>query len=158
MGSIYDKKNDSKSAFEAYSKSNFWLSKLRLVEMYKTGEYVRPDIDKAIEISRSIIASEDGEKQERAKNALQSIAYKLNHIAYEEIYANNLEQAMLNINKAINLLPDDSNLLDSKGEFLLWMGETSQAIELCRKAIQMDPEIIERSSLYKKLKEQGLIE
>ena len=65
---------------------------------------------------------------------------------------------MLNINKAINLLPDDSNLLDSKGEFLLWMGETSQAIELCRKAIQMDPEIIERSSLYKKLKEQGLIE
>lgn len=126
--------------------------------MYKTGEYVRPDIDKAIEICRSIIASEDGEKQERAKNALRSIAYKLNHIAYEEIFANNLEQAMSNINKAINLLPDNSNLLDSKGEFLLWMGETSHAIELCRKAIQMDPEIIERSSLYKKLKEQGLIE
>lgn len=157
-GSIYDKNNDSKNAFEAYSKSDFLLSKLRLIEMYKTGEYVKPDIDKAIEICQSILATEDGEEQDRAKKALQSIAYKLNHMAYEEVFANNLEKAMSNITKAITILPDDGNLLDSKGEILLWMGDTNQAVELCRKAINIEPEIIERSSLYKKLKEQGLIE
>lgn len=156
-GSIYDKKNDSKNAFEAYSKSDFILSKLRLIEMYKTGEYVKQDIDKAIEICQEILTAEDGEKQERAQKALQSIAYKLNHMAYEEVFANNLEQAMTNITKAVAILPDDGNLLDSKGEILLWMGDTNQAVELCRKAINLEPELIERSSLYKKLKEQGLI-
>lgn len=157
-GAIYDKKNDSKNAFEAYSKSDFLLSKLRLVEMYKTGEYVKPDIDKAIEICQEILATEDGEEQERGKKALQAIAYKLNHMAYEEVFANNLEKAMSNITKAITMLPDDANLLDSKGEILLWMGDKNQAVELCRKAIILEPEIIERSSLYKKLKKQGLIE
>lgn len=158
LGSIYDKRGDSKSAFEAYSMSDYLLSKLRLIEMYKTGEYVNPDIDKAIEICQGILAAEDEEGQERAKKALQAIAYKLNHMAYEEAFANNLVQAMATINKAINLLPDDGNLLDSKGEMLLWMGDKNQAVELCRKAIHLDPKIIERSSLYKKLKEQGLIE
>lgn len=156
-GSIYDQKNDSKNAFEAYSKSNFILSKLRLAEMYKTGEYVKPNIDKAIEICKEILGSGDEEEQERAKKSLQMIAYKLNHMAYEEAFANNLEQAVINITKAIDILPEDPNLLDSKGEFLLWQGDTKQAVELCRKSIALDPEIKAQSSLYHKLKKMKLL-
>ena len=156
-GSIYDKKNDSKNAFEAYSKSDFILSKLRLAEMYKTGEYVKPNMDKAIDICKGILSSGDEEEQERAKKSLQMIAYKLNHMAYEEVFANNLEQALVYITKAIDILPKDSNLLDSKGEIMLWKGDTNQAVELCRKAIAIEPEIIERSSLYQKLKRMKLL-
>lgn len=156
-GSIYEKENDSKSAFEAYSKSNFLSSKLRLVEMYKIGEYVKPNIDKSIEICKEVLATCDEQDRERAYKSLQMLAYKLNHMAYEEAFAKSWKQALANINKALNLLPDDPNLLDSKGEILYWQGDTNQAIELCRKAIELEPEIIERSSLYKKLKKMKLL-
>lgn len=156
-GSIYDKRNDSKSAYEAYLKSDFIFSKLRLAEMYNTGEYVKPNIDKAIKIYQEILNSNDEKERKRAKKSLQTIAYKLNHMAYEEAIANNFNQAMVDISKAIDLLPDDADLLDSKGELLLWLGKTDQAVELCRKAIAIDPKVIGRSSLYQKLKRRKLL-
>ena len=156
-GSIYDKQNDSKSAYEAYSKSDFILSKLRLAEMFKTGEYVKPDIDKAINIYKEILNSKDELKREMAKKSLLKLAYKLNHMAYEEAYANNFNQAMEDITKAINLLPEDPDLLDSMGELLFWQEDTNQAVELYYKAITLDPKIIERSSLYLKLKLRNLL-
>lgn len=52
---------------------------------------------------------------------------------------------------AIELFPNEANLYDSRAEMHLMMGDTSTAITLYKKALQIDPDIKSSSDMLKKI-------
>lgn len=157
QGVIYKELGDSQKAFESFSKSSVPLAKMNLAQMYKTGEYVTCNMDKAIELYMEVLNSDDERMQEKAEKAIQYMAEKLNHMAYEEVHAYNNEQALVYISKAHSLLPESADIMDSYGEIYYIMGQKEKAIAFLKKAIELQPDVIERSSLYNRLRLDKLI-
>lgn len=68
-------------------------------------------------------------------------------------------QALAIINEVLELMPDGANYNDTKGEILLAMDDTQGALELWKLALELDPEILEKthSVLYDELSKKGLV-
>ena len=91
----------------------------------------------------------------------ETVANVLNQAAY--IHANNdrLERSLFVIEKAISINPNDPNLYDSRGEFLIKLDNEEEALRMWELANEMDSEFQEKypdSELYKELKKRGRIE
>ena len=82
-------------------------------------------------------------------------------IGYVYFSQGDYTKAIKTIDKAIGLFPNDVNLYDSKGEFLLMAGDDANALKMWEKVMQMDPDYLIKnngySELYKGLKEKGLV-
>lgn len=78
-----------------------------------------------------------------SKAAAQDHVDALNQLAY--CYAEgigtdaNISMAHATIDKAIQTVPDDANLYDSKGEFYMMVGDRENAREMYKKVIATDP-------------------
>lgn len=83
--------------------------------------------------------------EEAAKAAEQAekvkIGNDLNSQAYSEMRQGQFDEAIASIDKAIELLPNDANYYDSKGEILYMKGDIEGAKAMWEKAISLDPEI-----------------
>ena len=87
-------------------------------------------------------------------------AIEINQKAYDFANQNNYKKAIKTINKAIAMYPNNANLYDSKGEFLLKIGKNDVALDMWFKAIKIDPEFLSKKGstpLYEGLKSLGLI-
>ena len=84
-----------------------------------------------------------------------------NMMAYVYFGQGDYDEAIKTIDKAIALSPQDANLYDSKGEFLLMEGDDANALKMWEKVMQIDPDYLTKnngnSELYKGLKERGLV-
>mgnify|MGYP003465903748 CR=1 FL=1 len=84
-----------------------------------------------------------------------------NMMAYVYFGQGDYDEAIKTIDKAIALSPQDANLYDSKGEFLLMEGDDANALKMWEKVMQIDPDYLIKnngySELYKGLKERGHI-
>ena len=99
----------------------------------------------------------------KEENSIKDRADQLNTEAYE--YANNGDfyKAMITINKAIEIIPDEANYYDSKGEFCVMQGRFNRALLMWKKVMELSPDFLQNKKdkttpLYDKLKEQGLLE
>ncbi len=88
-----------------------------------------------------------------------------NALAYDCFNKNNYNQAIVNIDKAINTSSsprETANCYDSKGEFYLKMGKLDEAIKMWNKVMELDKDNLEfyknSSELYKQLKAKGKIQ
>ncbi len=73
-----------------------------------------------------------------AADSLYKLAY--NYLAYAYDRLGDLEQSILAINKYIDLVPDEPNPYDSRGDLYAANGELSKAIESYRKALERKPD------------------
>ena len=82
-----------------------------------------------------------------------------NQLAYLYAHQNNFTKALETIDKAIELMPEEADYYDSKGEILLMKGDEQEALKLWQKVLELDPDFLQThdSDLYKQLKEKGLI-
>ena len=97
-------------------------------------------------------------KYERKRRANQ-----FNKDAYEYAKKQDFFNAMLTINKAIELFPKEANYYDSKGEFCIMQGRQDRALALWNKVIELDPDFLQKmdggtTKLYEQLKEYGLVQ
>lgn len=121
----------------------------------------------------------DDEKVDRLYGILYKESYKLGRIdmkyerkrranqfnkdAYEYAKKQDFFNAMLTINKAIELFPKEANYYDSKGEFCIMQGRQDRALALWNKVIELDPDFLQKmdggtTKLYEQLKEYGLVQ
>lgn len=77
---------------------------------------------------------------------------RLNTIAYEFAGSGQPEIAQKILGVAIELFPKIANLYDSKAEIHLMVGDTTSAIELYEKAIQINPDIQSSKNMLEKIK------
>ena len=63
----------------------------------------------------------------------------LNQLAYWYKYLGMKEEAISTIEKLVNLISDNGNYFDSYGEILMDFKEYDKAIELCEKALEIEP-------------------
>ena len=154
LGRIYLIEEDYESAYHILSLSNYPLSTLYLAQMYEEGKYVSFDLQRAVDLNKSMSIVLADEVEE----AIMRIANKYNQIAYEDAWVGNYEDAIKNINSAIELCPGDGNYYDSKGEILLMQGKVDEALIYWNQAIQLEPALKEKSVLYFKLLKLNLIE
>ena len=79
------------------------------------------------------------------------------------LYANAADytQAMSTIDKAIELMPGETNFYDSKGEILLMQGKEQEALKMWKKILELNPKFLddypEGTNLSNGLKAKGLI-
>ena len=80
-------------------------------------------------------------------------------LVYCNIQTQTYKDALLYIDRAIEVAPDMANNYDTKGEILLLVGETEKAKQMWNKVIELEPKFIEfnKSTLYEQLKSKGLI-
>ena len=80
---------------------------------------------------------------------------------YEYALSERYDDALETIEKAIALMPEEANYYDTRGEMLLLKGDERGALEMWRKALELDPDFLSRhegsTPLYEQLKEQNLI-
>lgn len=83
----------------------------------------------------------------------------LNTMAYEFARASKYNLAMICIDKAIRLYPQEANYYDSKGEILLMQGNLHDALEMWEKVISINPDFLDyySSELHKQLSARGLL-
>lgn len=86
----------------------------------------------------------------------------LNSLAYQFAEDSNYDDAIAAIDKAIKIKPTEANYYDTKGEILMMKGDVQKALLVWKKVLECNPNFVSntkgRSELYKKLKEQKLIE
>ena len=84
-----------------------------------------------------------------------------NHQAYEYLKKNDLNTALEMIEKSIDANPNDPLFYDSKGEFLMRMGKTDEALKTWEKIISLNPRFFddypEGTDFYNMLKQKGLL-
>lgn len=93
---------------------------------------------------------------------LKKRANQFNTDAYEYAKTQDYYNAILTINKAIDLCPNVANYYDSKGEIYTMQGRLGRALIMWNKVMEIDPKFLqnikgETSELYKRLKDENLI-
>ncbi len=85
----------------------------------------------------------------------------LNDLGVLSAQVRNYSEALESIDRAIELMPEEANLYDSKGEILLMKGDEQEAVMMWQKVLELDPDFLQKyeggTDLYKQLKEKGLI-
>ena len=91
-------------------------------------------------------------------------ASELNQYAYEQARIENWGTAFAAINTAIELMPQNPNYYDSKGELLLMRckpGDEKEAVKMWKKVMELDPDFLSKyegsTPFYEELKKRGLI-
>lgn len=120
-----------------------------LYDIYElTGEllYIQKNYPKAEDMYRKAAnLSLKSDKKEDAAKRLNELAYCL---AYQEKY----DEALQVIDSAIEVQPENANLYDSKGEFLLMTGNKKGAKKMWKQVIALDPNFATKHTvLYQKL-------
>lgn len=87
----------------------------------------------------------------------------LNQIAYLYRGENRIEEAVIVLEHAILLFPDEANLYDSCGEMYYLMGRKEEALEMWHEVLKHDPDFLDsqinhETDLTRYLKEDGLLE
>ena len=84
-----------------------------------------------------------------------------NMLCYVYMANYNYTKAEEYINMALNYMPDNTDLLDSKGELYIMQGNKDGALKVWNKIIELDPDFLENhnnsTTFYEKLKELGVI-
>ena len=90
------------------------------------------------------------------------LANSYNELAYLYAHQNNFAKALETIDKAIELMPENANLYDSKGEILLMKGDEQEAVKMWQKVLELAPDFLKMyeggTDFYKQLKEKGLLD
>ena len=111
--------------------------------------------DEALEIAQKNIETEDNEENR------WFFAYCYNMMALSK-YApdNDYENAIGAIDKAIEILPSEANLYDTKGEIFLMQGKKQEALQMWKKVLELSPDFLkhypEGTNLSNGLKKQEL--
>ena len=115
-------------------------------------EQAEKEFGEAINIFRNLAAKEP-------EAFLPKVAFWLNEISYLYYNQGDIELALERIEEAIFAAPNEPNCLDSKGEFLLRLGRTDEALSVYHQILEMDADFFKNteSELEKGLKEQGRI-
>ena len=91
----------------------------------------------------------------------EDLASSYNQLAYLYAHQNNFAKALETIDKAIELMPEDADYYDTKGEILLMKGDEQEAVKMWQKVLELDPDFLKKyeggTDFYKQLKEKGLI-
>ena len=120
-----------------------FVSKKRFDEMV-----VKEKARKAEEEAREK-AREEAIKKEQEEAKKKAEADDLNEKAYEQAREEKYADAIATIDKAIELLPENPNYYDSKGEILLNMGDKDGAKAMWEKVVSLNPKYSEKkSTLY----------
>ncbi len=101
--------------------------------------------EKAEQEERARREKERAEQEERARREeIQkklATTRELNSQAYSYLRQGQFDEAIATIDKAIELLPDNADIYDSKGEILYMKGDKEMAKAMWEKAFSLDPKI-----------------
>ena len=145
-GSIKRHLNDNKGALEDYN---------RVIELKSDESHAY--------YNRALVKNELGDKSGAIQDYIESTRIKPDVNAYNNLaclyYNNNdIDNAMLCIEQAIKLSSEkDGNVIDTRGEIYMHMGEIDKAIADFSKAIDLCPDLriayVHRAGCYRKLAE-----
>ncbi len=96
-------------------------------------------------------------------NAFRSyLTLTYNGLAFLFAKQKDFTKAIESIDRAIELMPEDANLYDSKGEILLMKGDEQEAVRIWKKILELDPDFLKKydgqSQFIQLLKEKGLLD
>lgn len=95
------------------------------------------------------------------EDARNNLVYYYNNEAYEMMNIGKLDSSFVLIDKALELLPNNPNLLDSKGEFYIRKGDFTSAVQMWNEIIKVDPNFLDAypngTELYNQLMTKQLI-
>ena len=117
---------------------------------------MKEEVDEALTLARNNYTLD-----KTNETSLYHLAQCYNSKAYQ--YANVLDyaNAISTIDEAIELMPKESDLYDSKGEILLMQGKDQEALKMWKKVLELNPKFLdeypEGTNLSKGLKAKGLI-
>lgn len=94
---------------------------------------------------------------ENPKKYLPRVAKSLNELAYVYFDLGKTEESLKTIEDAISADADNPEYYDSKGELLLDLGKTDQALEMWNRVKMLDSDFRQDSGFYIKLKMKGLV-
>ncbi|MBQ0020379.1 MAG: PrsW family intramembrane metalloprotease [Bacteroidales bacterium] len=90
----------------------------------------------------------------------ETVAMYLNNAAYAYSSQEDNKFALNILDRAIKICPEDANLYDSRGEMLWHLGKKKEAKEMWEKAIQTDPDFLDKygeTTLYTLLEENDML-
>lgn len=90
------------------------------------------------------------------------VATTHNSLSHLYAYQKEFDKAISTIEEVIAIMPENAEFYDSKGEILLMNNDEQGTVEMWRKILEIDPDFVskfkDKSELYRKLKEKGLID
>lgn len=108
------------------------------------------------------LAEECYEYDKHNASVIQIYVQCLNNCSYDSAYSRDFAKAISIIDKAIQLMPNEANLFDSKGEILLMQGKNEDALKMWKKVLELNPNFLdnysEGTNLSNGLKKLGLVE
>ena len=111
-------------------------------------------------IDEALMLFENGYQVDPRKDATYLVS-GYNAKAYEYAKAKDFTKAIETIDRAIELMPEDADYYDTKGEILLMNGDEQEAVKMWQKVLELDPDFLKKyeggTDFYKQLKEKGLI-
>ena len=115
-------------------------------------EQSEQECEEAISIFRQLAATEP-------EAFLPNVAMAINGLSYTYSFQGKPELALITIEEAIATDPHNPHYFDSKGEFLLKLGRTDEALAVYHQILEMDADFFKNteSELEKGLKEKGRI-
>ena len=143
---------------------NSVMNLIESLESFSTNNAVMKELDKAYAMAGELLSlQKDYDKAEDIfKKGVelslklddkQTAAVRLNQLAYTFVYRNNYDEALQAIDRALELMPDEPNFYDSKGEILLLKGDKKGAKKMWKEVINLDPDFPTKHEtvLYRKL-------
>ena len=115
------------------------------------------NIDEALVLVQETFAMDESDNMSKVY-----LSECCNAKAYEFAEASDYANAHIYIDKAISMCPDNANFYDSKGEIHLMQGKNTEALEMWKKVLELNPDFLkdypEGTELSNGLKKLGLIE
>ena len=175
LGSLYDDLHDYAKAEEYFLKvfENYTKLFSQNPERYRYGMAIAQhnlgyiyskaqNYSKAEEYLRMALENKTVLYNQDSDAYRANLANSYNQLAYLYAHQNNFTKAIETIDQAIELMPEEVNLYDSKGEILLMKGDEQEAVKMWQKVLELDPDFLQKyeggTDFYKQLKEKGLIE
>ena len=160
---IYLKELENSIQLYNQDSSSYNCSKLARTQ-YKLGNlynYDLKDYTKAEEYYLKALENRIQLFSEKPDTYREDLASSYNQLAYLYAHQNNFAKALETIDKAIELMPEDADYYDTKGEILLMKGDEQEAVKMWQKVLELDPDFLKKhedgTDFYKQLKEKGLI-
>lgn len=136
--------NTALSQFKQAFADGYPRSAISIGHMYFVGKGVEKDLDK------TILWYNKAAKQDIFEDTKVDA---LNELSYAYAAKGHWDEAIVAIDKAIAIRPNDANLYDSKGEHLFRSGDTAQAKVMWKKICELDPDLSYTKNNRTKLRE-----
>ncbi len=125
-------------------------------DRYKVLHAVNDQVDAALESdSARVVAQELIRHHENDAEIAATIESRINSAGYAAAFADDFDRSQQLLTLNTELFPDSANTWDSLAEITLYLGDQKRALELYRKALEVDPEFTNAANQIEQILSRG---